>query len=829
LEIEGLSEAKPLQYSRHLSQGECDHCGTSLGKIRIQGTSEFAGKVFCCEGCETVYGLIQKSHLQQFYSLKGGTQIEPVSWLENEEIDFGSPGLRDRFLRSTEEGTEVFIQITNIHCSACVWLNEKVLSELPGILHAQINFSTGRARIVFQENLTDLATIFARIRSIGYKPQLHVPGIHKQNESQLNQTLLRIIVAGFSFGNIMLFSIGLFAGYFTGIEKDFKELFHYASWALATPAYLYSGAPFRKGFFASLKKRTLTMDFLLFTGISLAYFYSVYVTLTNRGEVYFDSVAMIYFFVLIGKYFEEKARLHAQEKINSLLGKIPEEARLVTQGVETKVPSHELKEGHQIKVYAGERIAVDALLLSDSMEFDESFLTGESKPVLKKTGDTVLAGSLPWNGSALLEATTDYHASTLASLKLRMEEALLQKPQIQVLTEKLASRFISLVFGLAVLSFAFWIWKTGDLETTLITTIAVLIVACPCALGIAVPTALVINHIVAAKKGLLLRNPRVIESLARVDSVFLDKTGTLTEGNFEMRETNLRTRELQRVFLLETEVNHPIAKSVVRSLLQQFPAKSITEKAGKKTLLAGRGVRGTIIQESGEEQECILGNAQFLAEQLRIEPKMIPERAGFLGGEGTPLYYAEGNQIQGYLLLSDALRKESLEFVREIQKSLPQVSILSGDRNEAVSLLANQLGISSWKGEMTPDAKKKEITTEQMQGRTVLMVGDGINDGLALTAADVGIAHHEAEDLSLEKADVVLVSGNLMGILHALRSSKQTQKVILQNILISFAYNSVMLPLAMMGWMLPVLCSVFMTLSSLTVLSNSLSLYWRSK
>ncbi|TGM51753.1 heavy metal translocating P-type ATPase [Leptospira biflexa] len=798
---------------------ECDHCGNPIQLIRIESKLGDEPKVFCCEGCETVYSIIHSLGGSYYYNLKGNTKLSPVA-MEETDLDLENELVYQKFVRPSNGFSEVSIQITNIHCSACVWINEKVLNEEEGILSAQINFASGRARIRFDESKIKISRILSLIRAIGYKPVLFSPTEgNLQKSKQLKTLLLRIGVAGFCFGNIMILSVALYSGYFTGIDLNLKRMFHYASWVFATPAYLYSGFPFMSGFLTSIRRRTLSMDFLLFLGISMAYFYSVYVTLTDRGEVYFDSVAMIYFFILVGKYFEEKARVFASDKLESILCKLPETSIRITETGDQTIPSSEIKLGDKIQVAPGKRIPVDAILVSKETYIDESFLTGESVPIRKQKGDSILAGSLTMDNPALIIASSDYHASTLSSLKLRLEEALHLKPKIQIVTERIASYFISIVFLLAFVCFGVWMFLTsGDLEQSLVTTISVLIVACPCALGISVPTALVTNHILNAEKGVLLKNPSVVETLAKANTIFLDKTGTLTEGKFLVRLVTVSEDHLPFVYRIEKEINHPLAKSLVKYL---SPFDSVKKRASEMELIQlqnvpGQGVKAEI-QWHRKQYSILIGNQTLLKHQ-NIPLEFIPET------EGSLILVAINGKMEGSFLLADEVRPGALSFVSLLKEMIPKIAILSGDRFSAVKFIANSLGIQQFYSDLSPEEKASIIEDSQNKGNVVIMVGDGINDSLSLARANVSISHSEAEDLSLEKSDVVLTSGNLNGLVHSLLSAKKTKEVILQNIIISFCYNSIMLPLAMFGLMLPVICAVFMACSSLTVLLNSLSI-----
>lgn len=818
------------QATPSVSTKTCFHCGNPIDSELIIGTLKGEEREFCCEGCKVVATIIHETGNEYFYSIKGNQKTERVDIeTDRSSENLDSDYIKNKYFQKIDNNNyQVYIKVTNIHCSACIWLNERALLSLPGVKKAELNFASGRARVEFNPEEVKLSEIFEMIRSIGYKPVLYLPGEkNARKDNNLKSLFFKMALAGFCFGNIMLFSVSLYAGYFSGIEMEFKKLLHYVSWALATPAYLYSGSPFAKGAFASIRRKTLTMDLLLFTGISLAYFYSVYVTLTDRGEVYFDSVCMIYFFILIGKFFEERARVRASEEIENLTCKLPEMViQMEEDGTEKSIASEEVIAGKIIKGLPGNRIPVDGELMSDSAHLDESILTGESKPVKKKKGMTLLAGSIVLESPIFYLTKTSYSESSLANMKNRLENALLEKPKIQILTEKIANLFIQIVFGLSIFTFFGWWWGTGDVERAIIYTISVLIVACPCALGISVPTALVMNHIVNSKSGILLRNPNAIEPLSKLDVVLFDKTGTLTEGKFKILEENVLIENvLPMVYLMERESRHPIAISLVKELMSKYKfSKSELEKFVVHSVKAFPGA-GLVseISEGELEHSLVLGNLNFVSSFLGEFP--IPEQKQ----NSAYVHIVFNGKYAGYFALGDKIRRESVELVNLIQKNIASVQILSGDNENSVREVAKELGISTYRADCKPEDKMAITRGLQSEGKIVAIAGDGINDALSLATADVGISHSNAEDISIDKSDMVIVSQNLLGIYQSISNAKLTRRVIKQNIFLSLCYNSIMLPLAMSGNMLPVICAGFMTLSSLTVLVNSVSIRWRKE
>lgn len=802
------------------SDKNCYHCNSPIPSnahfVWVRNSEELN---YCCHGCRTVSEIILESNNNKFYDLRGSQTIAPVQTPDEDrairEEYLNGDMVREEYVREIEPDlSEVQIAITNIHCSACVWLNEKVLLNAPGVTYARINFATGRAVVQYNPNQTKLSQIFHLIESIGYLPRLHSPWKSAGKQKANRSLLIRLGVAGFCFGNIMLFGTSLYAGYFSGIELEWKRLLHYLSWAFATPVYLYSGYPFLRGAWQGLKVKRLSMDFLLVVGISLAYFYSIYVTLTDIGEVYFDSVCMIYFFILLGKYLEDNARIRASDKVSQLVAGLPELATLLLEdGSEKIVRSSEIRQGMIVLIRSGERVPVDGYIQSDIAFLDESFLTGESKPVTKSQGDKALAGSIVNSKPIQIQAETDSKNSTLSRLKILIDQAMGEKPSLERVTDRISAYFIFVVFGIAVTTFVYWYgYSPSGLENALINTIAVLIVACPCALGLAVPTALVMNHIRNSKEGVVIKNPDSIESLAKLDTAFLDKTGTITQGKLKLHDRQFSDLDLAAhlTYAMEKMSTHPIAKNLTHELELHFP--QVLERMAQVISLeeiAGSGMQGKLVI-GNKEYECQLGSSRFVG--------------AVDNSEFTRIHLKVNQTYQGYWELSDLLREGSQDAVRELRNQVPEIVLLSGDGDKVVAKVAGQLEITNYRSEVKPEDKLSYITEYQSTGKRVAMVGDGINDSAALARADIGVSMGVAADLTLDKSDIILVYNDLRSFAKTISYAKETAFTIRQNIAISFLYNSVMLPLAAMGFMAPVICAVFMALSSLTVVGNSLRL-----
>ncbi len=806
----------------------CYHCHNPIPQnLIVTAVINEEERYYCCTGCQTVSELISAMGKDYFYDLRGSSNLEPiVSYKREEAANLDSELTYNEFVTGKDKNhSEVYVNITNIHCSACVWLNEKVLSETKGIHKIRINFSTGRAHIVWDDTVLKLSKIFSIIESIGYIPKLYAPWKkEKANNNYATDLLIRVAVAAFSFGSIMAFTVSLYAGYFSGIDSGFKRLFHFYSWLLATPVYIYSGVPFFRGAYYGLKNKTLNMDFLLILGISLAYFYSVYVTLSDIGEVYFDSVCMIFFFVLVGKYLEAISRNIANRKINSLLSKLPELCTVIENGVEKKVSASQVKKDDLILVKAGERLSVDGILESEQAHVDESFLTGESKPVSKLKGEKIFAGSLSISSGIYLKVLNASQNSTLSLLQKMIEDALLEKPSIQRKTDKIATKFISVVLFTSLASFAGWMIYSSNFEISLISAIAVLIVACPCALGLAIPSTLVINNIINSEKGIILKNLDIIEPLSKLDTLIFDKTGTLTEGNLIVTEESIKhpTFTKKIIYALERKSSHPIAKSIVASLAktEDFSVEEASYRVVEINEIQGSGVMGIIKHNHIEYRVCI-GNLDLILKHTKSPGQVIANFHKISSQPGTYIHFNINHEYMGYLLLNDTPRAGMKEEIIKLKKIVKDIQLLSGDAIDNVKRISEELGIEHFKGELKPDEKLDFLNKLQDENKIVAMVGDGINDAGILAKSNVGISLELASDISIDKADIILMKNDLKGVRLAIEYAKLTSRTIKQNIGISLLYNSIMLPLAAFGLMQPVYCALFMTLSSLTVVANS--------
>ena len=457
---------------------------------------------FCCKGCEGVYHLLQDEGLDTFYAKLGDNKLSPASSNDEDLAKFDLDGFKSKYIKTNSDGfNEINLIIEGIHCSACVWLNEKVLHQTDGILEATINYSNNKAKVVWDGDEIKLSQIIEKIRAIGYNAYPYDASLQEERATKTrNEYYSRILVGVFATMNIMWLAVALYAGYFSGIEKGHKNILHYAEFVLATPTLFYSGWIFFRGAYYGLKNRFVNMDLLVATGALLAYLYSLYAMITESGEVYFDSVTMIITFVLIGKYLEILSKKQASDTLDKIIGTMPTEAIVVKDGEKSLVGIESIAIGDIIELKPGEKVAIDGKLTVGSASFDESSLTGESEPVTKSEGDEILSGTVCLDSVIRYEVSKKAEESILYTITQMLGDSITKKPYIEQLANTISGYFSLVILTISISTFIFWYLYDGSFELALITAISVIVIACPCALGLATPMATLIGVGKAAKR-----------------------------------------------------------------------------------------------------------------------------------------------------------------------------------------------------------------------------------------------------------------------------------------------------------------------------------------
>ncbi|MDR1911242.1 MAG: cadmium-translocating P-type ATPase [Helicobacteraceae bacterium] len=777
---------------------KCDHCGLEIAQNALITDGD---RRFCCKGCQGVFHLLRDLNLDRFYDLKGAQTLAQPQALQKSSEQFDTESFAKRFITEKNGFCEVGLVIEGIHCAACVWLNEKVINRLESVIEANINFTTNKARILFDPSKIRLSEIIDAIRSIGYDAAPYDPKLAEDKANkERKEYYFRLIVAVFASMNVMWLAVARYLGLFSGMDDALARVIYIAEFALATPTLFFSGWIFFRGGYYGLKNGFVTMDLLVATGSSLTYLYSIYALLFSGAEPYFDSVTMIITFVLIGKFLEVRAKKSAVDALDSLIATAPQEVYRVIEGGVERVTPEAIAIGDVVEAKAGERIVFDGAILSGTASLDMASLTGESEPKLVKAGDRVIGGAINIDGVLRLCVEKDYAHSTFRGVIALLEESLENRPAIANLANSLSRYFSSTILAIAAITFCVWFFAIGvNFDRALMIAISVIVIACPCALALATPIASVIGTLEGAKRNILFRAAKTLETLAKAKFALLDKTGTLTIGLPKVVAANLREGfNPAKLLGLIGASSHPVSKGVA-----DYFSGAAAESIENVKTIAGRGVAA----------ENLLGGNEAL---MRENGVAIKENAG----EGSRFYFAENRVLKAEFWLADTLKEDSQAAVLALKRMGLNLAILTGDSIAAAQPIADKLKISDLHCSLLPQEKAALVEEYRKQGVTV-MVGDGLNDSIALAKANIAIAMHGGADVSIGVSDVVLLKDSLKDLAFAAKLSRKTYRVIKQNIALSIIYNACFIPLACLGYIIPLIAALSMSFSSLLVVGNS--------
>jgi Cu+-exporting ATPase len=784
---------------------KCDHCHLEFDEhVMIHDEDHF----FCCKGCQGVYHLLSDEGLESFYDKVGETKLAPPTEQFEDSSNFNSPAFYDRFVKTNSEGfQEVSLVIEGIHCAACVWLNEKALHKMDGVVGVHINFTTNKAQIIWSDEVLKLSNIIDMIRAIGYDAFPYDPSIQEARANKERKDYyLRMAVAGFAMMNMMSVSFAQYHGYFTGINEDIVTILNVGEWVLATPVLFYSGWVFFRGAYYGMKNNIVNMDLLVATGAVLTYFYSIYITLMHLGEAYFDSVAMIIGFVLFGKFLEVLSKKSAADTLDLMSKHVPTEVSVIKDDRVVTMSVHDVQEGDIVVLKTGEKAALDGVVVEGEGSMDESSLTGESDPIYKQKGDGIISGSISIDALLRFRVTKDFAHSTLNSLIAMLENAMSRKPRIEQLANRLSEYFSTTILVMALLTFlVWWLWP-HNFNTAFMVGISVIIIACPCALALATPVATLVGLGLGAKRGILFKEAAQLETMANANVVVFDKTGTLTIGRPEVVDVQwFDTVDKNALYALVKSSKHPVARGVATYLAAEGCHEVVLQEQTQ------RPARGVVGRYNGVMH--LGGNARLMHEQgITLDVQT----------DDTAFYYAVDGKLQALFALKDQAKPDAWPMIAWLKAHNIEAIMLTGDHANAAALIADDVGITSYESELTPDAKEAYIIALQNAGKKVLMVGDGVNDILALARADIGIAMGSGSDIAIDVSDVVLMNDSLTSLEEAFKISRTTYGLIKQNLGISLVYNAITIPLAMAGFIIPLVAAVSMSISSLLVVGNSM-------
>jgi heavy metal translocating P-type ATPase len=794
------------------AERRCDLCGLPAGRnphARRFGEQE---QTFCCLGCLNVYTIL----------LESGVIAQGVDFRESEvyrqslKLGLISNGNERKVEIPPEAETrEAMFHVAGMWCGSCGWLIEHALAKEPGVVSAEVLFASDLVKVKYCPQYVRPGRIPERIASLGYRAAEY-SGETELDRSERRDLLLRIGVAAFLWMNVMVLSLVIYASYWEAISDTARRVVPVVLMVLTAPAIFYSAWPVLRLAALGLRQGVLRMEALLALGILAAYGYSSAQAITGGKHYYFDTACAIITLVLLGKLLERGAKERTTQAISLLYRMMPKKARLLAGGSERFVAIEALEAGSVFVVKAGERIPADGVVVAGTSHADESVLTGESAPRQKAAGDEVIGGSLNDEGVLEIRATRVRADSTLSRIIRSVEAAMGSRAPIERVVDRVSRVFVPVVVMIAAGTLGGWLAAGLAAPEALMRSIAVLVIACPCALGIATPLAITAAMGAASRRGILVSDSRVLEQIEKVDTVIFDKTGTVTEGDFSVVECAGKC-DLAAVAALEVYSEHPLGRAVVRRARTE--GHELPPTAGVE-IYKGRGIGG----ESGGVQ-YLIGNRRLMNDfGVILNAELEATSAEWEVRGCTVAFVAAGGTAGGLMAFGDRIRTEARGLVAELQARGVRTILLSGDARSTTEWVASQIGADAFEAEVLPEQKQAFVEACRASGRVVAMVGDGVNDAPALAAADLGIALGSGADLAMKAAPVVLMTNSLSRVLQVFDLSRFTLRIIRQNLFWAFAFNATGISLAAAGILNPILAAGAMVLSSLSVIGNSLRL-----
>ncbi|MFO1422839.1 MAG: heavy metal translocating P-type ATPase [Candidatus Competibacteraceae bacterium] len=798
----------------------CFHCG-----LPVPAGTHYAAVIdgqrqpMCCHGCEAVAEAIVAAGLTDFYrhrttlSRRAEDLIpEPLRGLKL----YDRPDLQKNFVRAESEHIrEAALILEGIVCAACVWLNERHVGRLPGVLEFRVNYSTHRARLRWDECQIKLSDILAAIGAIGYIAHPFDP--NRQEALQKREravALRRLAVAGLGSMQVMMLAVGLYAGEYQGMEEWIRELLRWTCLILTVPVVTYSAQSFYSAAWRDLRRRQLGMDVPVALAILAAFAASVWYTGKGGGEVYYDSVTMFVFFLLTGRFLEMTARHRAAQISEALVRMLPATAtRLNAADEEEIVPIAELAPGDRVLVRPGETIPADGSVIEGASSVDESLLTGESQPLPRQLGAALIGGAVNVDSPLVMRVEKVGADTVLSAISRLLDRAQSEKPRLALLADRIAGRFVAVLLVVAAVVLVVW-WSLSDFDTAFRVTLSVLVVTCPCALSLATPTAMVAATGALTRLGVLTTRGHALETLAQATHVIFDKTGTLTFGRLQVAAVETvdgleARRGLALAAALERGSEHPVGRALVEAAGQSSP---LATDLGNTP---GSGVEGWI-----EDRRYRIGRPEFVA---ALSQSTATERDD-LDAASTWVALGDEAGLLAWFRLTDALRPDAAAAVTALRARGLTVELLSGDRPNAVTHIAREAGIATATGGMSPQDKLERLRALQQRGTVVAMVGDGVNDAPVLAAAQVSLAMGNGTQLAHASADMILLSERLEHLVDGVDMARRTLTITRENFAWAIGYNLIALPLAAGGWLTPWMSAIGMSFSSLLVVVNALRL-----
>ncbi|WP_421205218.1 heavy metal translocating P-type ATPase [Aeromonas enteropelogenes] len=789
----------------------CFHCGEP-----VPADSHYALEIkgivrpMCCPGCQAVAETIMECGLASYYDhrtapgAKGDLVPEELAALTHYDL----AEVQQEFVTDSGNVREIQLTVEGLTCAACAWLIERHLMTLPGLRYINVNTTTHRARIKWDPDKLSLSDILKGFAKVGYRAY---PFQTHQQEAlyakEVRRYMFRMALAGLGSMQVMMCAVALYMDFFISVEEEFMVYFKWISLLLSTPIMIYSAQTFYVNAWRSLKQGHLSMDVSVSLALIGAFVASMWATVFNTGEVYYDSITMFVFFLLLGRFLELRARRKASESSSNLARLVPIMATRIDEEGEHEVAAKTLQVGDRIRVLAGATLPADGIIVRGEASLNESMLTGEQLPLLKGHGDQVYAGTINTDGPLEIRVSHRIEESRIAQIMRLQDHALDDKPAIAQMADVLSRHFILVLLIIAALVWTFWHFHQP--EQAFWITLAVLVATCPCALSLATPTALTSATAHLTRSGILLRRGHVLDVLTKANRVVMDKTGTLTTGEIRLCRTQVQgdldaEHCLAIARALEAQSEHPIARAF------RLPADGVAllPNASDITPVIGHGVTGIV-----DGMRYRIGSAGWLG----LSDDLVSPR-------GLAIYLADERQVLARFELEDTLRPYAKALIAAFKAAGLQTTILTGDSSAQADEIARELGVDELLKGVTPDGKLAYLKGREADGEISIMVGDGINDAPVLAGAHASFAMAGGTDLAKNSADAILLADDLNRLLDARTLALRTRKIIIENFAWSIGYNLLVLPLAASGWLPPYLAAAGMSLSSLIVVTNSMRL-----
>lgn len=814
----------------------CAHCGLPVpGDRTAAGASPGASPSFCCDGCRTIYGLLRECGLDQYYRLRDSlddADVEPVRASDRNYESFDEPAFAALYVRNTgDDRATVELYLERVHCAACVWLVEKLPRLVPGVQSATLNLRRGKARITWQPSRVSLATIAQRLDAIGYPSHpLRGRAAHDRRLHEDRQRLVDLGIAGALAANVMVISFALYGGVFHGMDASHAALFRWSSLAMALIAFAWPGRTFLRGAIGALRARSPHMDLPITLGLTAGIAMGAVNTIRGTGEVYFDSLVVLIFLLLVGRFIQHRQQRLSADSIEMLFSLTPRTARRLDGETTREVPIEAIAQGETVEIRAGETVPIDGVVLEGESSLDLALLTGETAPVSIHAGESVHAGTTNLAGRLLVRVTATGEATRVGRLMQLVESSAAERTKLVQTADRLAGRFVIAVLALAIITVTLWWSRSPSLAFE--HALALLVVTCPCALGLATPLALVASVGRGARRGTLIKKSDAIERLARPGLIVLDKTGTVTTGSLTI--THFAGDETAKPIIAAIERGsiHPVAKALA-TLASDDATQHIAPRITSMREETGRGVTAVL---DGATRYTI-GSLTWLAD-MNIHPLTDSLRSTLTRLEtagASPIGIARDGHLIALIGLGDQPKADAHRSIQHLRARGWRIALLSGDAPAIVHTIGARVGLArdECHGSVTPEEKLAFIraavaqhaaarhNTRHHNNTRVVMVGDGVNDAAALAAADVGIAIRGGAEASLEAADVSIRGDGLAPLVDLFDASRRTMTVIRRNLAASLGYNALGVTLAMTGLLNPIIAAIMMPISSLTVITLS--------